>query len=102
MTIRFACPNGHLLKADDRHVGRSARCPRCRASVRVPRPRRAEAVTDTQVMRLVGSYTPRSSVIAGRPPAAEQPERNCPRCRNVVSAAYRICPHCQVYLGGPE
>ena len=104
MTIRFACSNGHLLQAKDRYAGRIAKCPRCGKSVRVPQPQRRSGVTDTQALRLVGSYTPHSSVVSSgmTMETAGPSERTCPRCKATVATTYRICPHCQVYLGGLE
>ncbi|MHB0957595.1 MAG: hypothetical protein ACYC0X_26245 [Pirellulaceae bacterium] len=104
MSIRFVCRNGHVLKADIRHAGRPTHCPRCKVSVWVPQPKQAaqahDALTDTQAVRLLGSYSPsqRSLLSAPAPtPAAE--ERPCPKCRDLVPVLCRICPSCNTYLG---
>ncbi|HZZ73426.1 MAG TPA: hypothetical protein VFE24_14325 [Pirellulales bacterium] len=36
MAILFTCPNGHPLSAGEDKAGRSARCPKCNAIVRIP------------------------------------------------------------------
>ncbi len=105
MTIRFACRNGHLLKAEVRHAGRKTKCPRCHVSVWVPQPARqmeSQAVlTDTQAVRLLGSYHPSQRNLLSAPsPTPEPDERPCPKCRQVVPGLCRICPSCNTYLGG--
>ncbi len=38
MPITVTCPTGHVLHVDDKHAGRSGRCPYCYAFVQVPKP----------------------------------------------------------------
>jgi anti-anti-sigma factor len=38
MSITVTCPTGHILHVDDKHAGRSGRCPHCHALVHVPKP----------------------------------------------------------------
>jgi len=37
MPIIVTCPTGHVLHIDDKHAGRSGRCPHCHALVHVPK-----------------------------------------------------------------
>lgn len=104
MSIRFVCRNGHVLKTDVRHAGRKAKCPRCHVTVWVPQPKpareRQEALTDTQAVRLLGSYAPSQRNLLSAPaptPGAE--ERPCPKCNALVPELCRVCPHCNTYLG---
>ncbi len=111
MSIRFACRNGHLLKADVRHAGRKMKCPRCRVSVWVPQPsvRKPRArsaahshgtLTDTQAVRLLGSYHPSQKNLLATPAPTPAPnERQCPKCAQHVPSLCRICPSCNAYLG---
>ena len=108
MSLRFACRNGHLLKADVRHAGRKMKCPRCRVSVWVPQPakkvqaqvRAQESLTDTQAVRLLGSYHPSQRNLLSAPAPTPAPdERQCPKCRQVVPGLCRICPTCNTYMG---
>ena len=101
MAIRFACRNGHLLKTDEKNAGRHARCPRCHVTVKVPQPRLSSQVTDTQAARLVGSYSTGSGIRIPEP-SVRMEDRRCPKCRHLVAQSLRICPHCQVYIGGLE
>ena len=36
MTIKFCCPNGHKLKVDDIHGGKTSKCPTCREYATAP------------------------------------------------------------------
>ena len=108
MSLRFACRNGHLLKADVRHAGRKMKCPRCRVSVWVPQPaqkvtRQADPdgkLTDTQAVRLLGSYHPsQRNLLAAPAPTPEAGERPCPKCHDLVPTLCRVCPSCNTYLG---
>ena len=103
MSIKFACRNGHLLNADVRHAGRKMKCPRCRVSVWVPQPAKRQAdrtLTDTQAVRLLGSYHPsQKSLLAAPSPTPADVERTCPQCRQLVPSLCRICPACNTYLG---
>ena len=106
MSIRFTCRNGHVLKADVRHAGRKMRCPRCRVGVWVPQPERtretdaAGILTDTQAVRLLGSYHPNSRASLVTPSASSEPDdRMCPQCRQLVPSICRVCPNCNTYLG---
>ncbi len=105
MSIRFVCRNGHVLKADVRHAGRKTRCPRCQVAVWVPQPQlqapRAENVlTDTQAVRLLGSYHPSQRALLAAPaPSPTAEERPCPKCDMMVPMLCRVCPSCNTYLG---
>lgn len=47
MAFHFFCPTGHLLQADERHVGRAAVCPYCNTTLRIPAVRKpARAAED--------------------------------------------------------
>mgnify|MGYP001448664757 FL=1 len=105
MSIRFVCRNGHALKANVRHAGRKMRCPRCKVAVWVPQPQlqtpRAENnLTDTQAVRLLGSYHPSQRTLLAAPaPSPTAKERPCPKCNTMVPMLYRVCPSCNTYLG---
>lgn len=104
MTIRFACRNGHLLKADVRYAGRKTKCPRCHVSVWVPQPIKQAlqqgTLTDTEAVRLLGSYHPSQRTLLAAPaPTPEPDDRQCPRCQALVPGLCRICPNCSTYLG---
>ncbi len=111
MSIRFACRNGHLLKADVRNAGRKMKCPRCRVSVWVPQPTTKKTrprssvvaqgtLTDTQAVRLLGSYHPsQKNLLAAPAPTPEPNERECPKCMQLVPGLCRICPSCNTYVG---
>jgi hypothetical protein len=106
MAIRFACRNGHRLKAEVRHAGRKMKCPRCRVTVWVPQPARLDArqeqgvLTDTQAVRLLGSYHPSQKNLLSAPsPTPVADERQCPKCGQLVPSLCRICPSCNTYMG---
>lgn len=108
MDIRFACRNGHLLKAKLRDAGRRMKCPRCRVSVWVPQPatkpphaaRDDGVLTDTQAVRLLGSYHPsQKSLLAAPSPTLTPEDRECPKCREMVPGLMRVCPACNTYVG---
>ncbi len=50
MAFSFFCPTGHILQADERHVGRAAACPYCHTKFRIPQVPDAdrEGVSQTQ------------------------------------------------------
>ncbi|MCU0958923.1 MAG: hypothetical protein MUF48_02355 [Pirellulaceae bacterium] len=104
MHIRFACRNGHVLKAHIRNAGRKTHCPRCQVAVWVPQPKPVlqmdEGLTDTQAVRLLGSYHPsQRNLLAAPAPTPSNEDRECPKCRQLVPALCRICPSCNTYLG---
>jgi hypothetical protein len=96
MPIRFRCPNGHRLIAEDRHAGRVATCRHCGTKVEVPSPV-ADIVSDTSVLRILGDYEPSKTVVV-RDVVAVAEERSCPRCRASFAMNMRICPDCNLYL----
>lgn len=112
MSIRFRCPNGHLLEVQDRFAGRAGACPKCQAALTVPRagqpiddlvcdfvgPPPAEDPDDVPVHQHAepvegGSGTARhgSSILA-------RSTKACPKCRKEVSLAYDLCPYCHTYF----
>ena len=104
MTIRFACRNGHLLKAEVRYAGHKTKCPRCHVSVWVPQParvvQRRDKLTDTEAVRLLGSYHPsQRNLLAAPSPSLLADDRLCPRCQQWVPGLSRVCPSCNTYLG---
>ena len=106
MSIRFVCRNGHVLKADVRHAGRKTHCPRCKVAVWVPQPKQKSAgpepdvLTDTQAVRLLGSYSPsQRNLLAAPAPSLAGEERPCPKCHEPVPMLCRVCPACNTYLG---
>ena len=105
MSLRFACRNGHVLKADVKHAGRKTRCPRCHVPVWVPQPaaqaQPGDSLTDTQAVRLLGSYHPsQRSLLSAPAPTPAPDDRPCPKCQQLVPGLCRICPSCNTYLGG--
>ena len=91
MTIRFACRNGHVLKTEIRNAGRRMKCPRCGVAVWVPQPEKVapvtdqSALTDTQAVRLLGSYHPsQKSLLSAPSPTPMADDRQCPKCDSVV------------------
>ncbi len=97
MTFTVYCPNGHRLRAQPQDVGKTAKCPKCRAAIVVPQPPAAE-VSDSSVVRLLEECTSNQlrSAPAVQPSAAST--QTCPRCGTNVSGLVRICPLCRVYL----
>lgn len=65
MAIRFKCENGHALVAGDGYSGHAMRCPVCERAVVVPNQAvdaperdRRNAMTDTNVVRLLSGNEP--------------------------------------------
>ena len=94
-TITLTCPNGHRLRGAATLVGKTVKCPRCRAvfAITAPAP---FTVTDTGVMRILGEV-----------PSAPEPALNfgevetepCPRCGVAIDSGATVCKHCECYIG---
>lgn len=114
MYIKLVCPNGHKLRVQEIHAGRSAICPRCQATLVVPRPK-AQKISDTSVMAVLSKVPATKSVIvpperltstetaeespgsSTSEPSARRATRKCAKCQTTMSAKIRICPKCQLY-----
>lgn len=55
MSIEVTCPNGHQLKVKDRWAGKTGRCPKCNAKMKVPTPKK---ISDDEVLALIGDFVP--------------------------------------------
>ncbi|NMC21349.1 MAG: hypothetical protein GYA33_13135 [Thermogutta sp.] len=51
MQFHFFCPTGHLLQADERHVGQAAVCPYCNTMLRIPPAKTASPAVDAAAPR---------------------------------------------------
>jgi len=100
--IEVACANGHKLKAKEKLAGRTLKCPKCQAEVRVPgprpdRPASALSVSDLDVMNFLGDQEPLPP-----PPKLsihdELADRYCPRCGATLGAKATVCKACNCYV----
>ena len=96
--IKLTCANGHRLRIGDKHAGQQAICPKCHVEVTVPELAR-KSITDTSVVALLGDIAPGQKVVTKAGVEPVQSLRNCPKCQTRIPTSYRLCPHCQVYIG---
>ncbi|QDT52278.1 hypothetical protein Pan44_02870 [Caulifigura coniformis] len=81
MTIRVKCPScQQTLKAEDRHAGRTVRCPACREPVAIPQPAPAVDESPSPMDPFAGDAAPAPS----RPKAVVPPK---PRVKRPLPAA---------------
>ena len=66
MSITVTCPNGHLLHVEDKHAGRSGKCPHCHFLVHVPKPGQ---VLEDEILAII------------EPPAVARPRQRPVRSR---------------------
>lgn len=118
MSIRFSCPNGHLLHAPESFAGRTGRCPACKAVLKVPS-LHAENVEE-QVLGIIGQYDPgryknpaavQVSELSGTGSAVQTPPaatptpaathyKTCNRCHREIAVGTHVCPYCRTYIAG--
>jgi uncharacterized paraquat-inducible protein A len=115
MSIRVACPTGHILNVKDSLAGKIGLCPTCKARVQVPRVSQGELSEDA-IMNILG---PPKSGPAWDGAAQEAPDnaeslpppegdrggpplKSCEKCNQLILAATHICPYCHTYIGKLE
>ncbi len=99
--VTAVCPSGHKVRGNANLVGKTVKCPRCdvgfvfaltfKPSAAVE----AKEVTDTGVMRILGSM----DAVPPAPKRRAKTERPCPRCGTAVAENTPVCAHCNCYLG---
>ena len=62
-------------------------------------PQPSGVLTDTQAVRLLGSYHPSQRNLLAASPTPSPDDRPCPNCHQLVPGLCRICPSCNTYLG---
>ena len=94
-TITLSCPNGHRLRGAATLVGKTVKCPRCRAvfAITAPAP---STVTDTGVMRILGEVPIPTEPTLNLNNVETQP---CPRCGVAIDSGVTVCKHCNCYIG---
>ncbi len=106
MSIRIVCPNGHALRVDESHAGKTGLCPACKARVQVPQIRTAD-VSEDAILGILGPHSPRASPAATASPmtrpvdehgVAGPPKKNCHKCYREITAGTHICPFCHTYI----
>lgn len=114
MTIQLKCPNGHTLSAQESNVGKTGKCPVCKAPVIIPEQSPGGVSDSSIVVKILGdpsvpqknrSNTPlppkkkKTSVPQGD--AETSPNvKICPNCEKDIDMGYHICPHCKTYITG--
>ncbi|MCL2117687.1 MAG: hypothetical protein FWH27_04575 [Planctomycetaceae bacterium] len=110
MSITVHCPKGHRLVANDDHVGKTGRCPVCKAMVSIPLPRTGY-LSETAILGILGVPAPKKHTIAndlddfaamtGLATTTVQRDPHvklCPSCDREIDTGYHICPHCHTYI----
>jgi len=112
MSITVHCPKGHRLVANDDSVGKTGRCPVCKATVSIPLPRTGY-LSETAILGILGTPPPKTNTITDDIdefaamtgfPVKSSPLRPhiqvklCPSCDREIDTGYHICPHCQTYI----
>ena len=106
--VRFDCPNGHRLKADSRHQGRTARCPSCGSHTVVPKMN--ASMTPSAVLQILEDAKTSPNIAKQRILDKSLQRREelgelrveCPRCQELVSPKARACNNCNLYMGGSD
>lgn len=115
MSIRVACPNGHILNVKDSLAGKIGLCPTCKARVQVPSVSGGQLSEDA-ILNILGP--PKSSPnwdgaghegpdpTEAAPPSESDrggpPLKTCEKCNQLILAATHICPYCHTYIGKLE
>lgn len=97
MSIRLECPNGHKLKAKDKHAGRRTTCPRCGVTLRVPGPQR-RPISDSSVLALLSDREGGATTITRLAPPDTSPTKKCPRCKTRIPSDSPFCPLCDRFV----
>ncbi len=111
MSIRVVCRNGHALNVKDSMAGQGGLCPKCKAPVKVPEPRREELSEDA-IMSILGPQEPASfeqvspqsglegaeAMPPGEDDGSSPPKKSCRKCNQEISAGTHICPHCHTFI----
>ena len=99
--VTAACPAGHKVRGNSNLVGKTVKCPRCDVgfvfalTFNRSAKKDAKEVTDTGVMRILGSM----EAVPPAPKRRVKTERPCPRCNTSVPESSAVCTHCNCYLG---
>ncbi len=99
--VTAACPSGHKVRGKASLVGKTVKCPRCSVefvfalTFKPTAAAEAKEVTDTGVMRILGSM----DAVPPAPERRAKTERPCPRCATAVPESTPVCTHCNCYLG---
>lgn len=97
MAIKFLCPNGHELSADESRIGKQGKCPKCHVRFLVPEPAPEDAAEDipagpsSAADEQAASWEspPRDTIVF---PCPKGHKLNAPRS---LQGKAGQCPHCQ-------
>lgn len=99
--VTAVCPSGHKVRGKSTLVGKTVRCPKCQLAfvfaltVKPSARTQAKEVTDTGVMRILGSM----DAVPPAPKRRIRTERPCSRCGTAVPDNAAVCANCNCYLG---
>jgi predicted RNA-binding Zn-ribbon protein involved in translation (DUF1610 family) len=91
--VRFTCPQGHRLKANQCFAGQTVVCPTCGGKAEIPLPA-ANPITDTGALRLLEA----AELATAAQEEHLQATRACPRCGENILASASMCSHCRLYM----
>ena len=107
MTLRLSCQCGKVLIADERHAGKSARCPHCQTLVRIPTPAEKQQPRPStsaapqslpEIMRANRKLAGRQCPICAAPILLGDEVRNCLNCQQCYHVAcWRESEGCATY-----
>ena len=99
--VTAACPSGHKLRGKPSLVGRTVKCPRCKAefvfamTFEASKASESKEVTDTGVMRILGNM----ESVPPPPKRRVNTDRPCTRCGTSVPENTTVCGNCDCYVG---
>ncbi|MCX7426893.1 MAG: hypothetical protein NTW96_14860 [Planctomycetia bacterium] len=110
MSIRVACPNGHVLRVKDSLAGKVGLCPACKAQVRIPE--LGGNMSEDDIIDVLGPHDPSreprfSASVGGESSGAARastaegpspPKKSCSHCNREISSGTHICPFCRTYI----
>jgi hypothetical protein len=104
-SLRCSCANGHKIRANRKHAGRTIACPACGVSVTLPQPA-AASISDTGAVRILNDLESQFQETQKQQPTrtpsriekVAKPQRTCPRCNCEISKTDHVCPECKVIL----